>query len=443
MWRHIPSRRRSKYEEKRWFAFCAFRAPPSHGELIRAFKYRPGKDLTIDHDTAPVSSHHLQQQELVAYLYHRFRFGIYITLSVALLASLLAYVELSIQGREHWVLAWYALLCVILLVRWKGLQRFLALRNKQYFPYRHWHTRFFAGAVVTGLVLGCGAALLMPYITINMQIVMHAMLLAMCAGAIAYLSTSFPVYICYMLTMMFPVTVWLFLQHNTASYVLSCLYLFFMAAGWISVRHMNRLVNDALYYRYDNESLIEDLQRLLQSVSQTNKALEKISTTDELSGLSNYRAFRVRLEDIWRQSRGNGVPVSLVKLNPDDYHDFNARHGQQAGDRYLRELAALLSAHISHESQLAARLQGTEFALLLPGISCENARRAAGEIVAALEEKKIVHDKSPTGYLTLSVGIGCQAVGPDSSSRELLVRTDTALKLARERGGNRVEMVEG
>jgi diguanylate cyclase (GGDEF)-like protein len=398
--------------------------------------------LTIDNETPPVSSHHLQQQELVAYLYHRFRFGIYITLSVALLASLLAYVELAIQGREHWVIAWYALLCVILLVRWRGLRRFLSLRNKHYFPYRLWHQRFFVGVVVTGLVLGCGAALLMPYLTANMQIVLHAMLLTMCAGAIAYLSTSFPVYICYMLTMMVPVTLWLFLQHNTVSYVLSCLYVFFMIAGWISVRHMNRLVNDALYYRYDNESLIEDLQRLLQSLSQTNKALEKISTTDELSGLSNYRAFRVRLEEIWRQSGGSGTPVSLVKLNPDHYHDFNARYGQQEGDRYLRELAALLTARITHQSQLAARLQGTEFALLLPGISCENARQAAAEIVAALAEKKIAHDKSPTGYLTLSVGIGCQAVSPGSSSRELLVRTDTALKLARERGGNRIEVME-
>lgn len=398
--------------------------------------------MTIDNEIPPVSSHQLQQQELVAYLYHRFRFGIYITLSVALLASLLAYVELAIQGREHWVLAWYALLCIILLLRWQGLQRFLALRNKHFFPYRQWHKRFFVGVAVTGLLLGCGAALLMPYITINMQIVLHAMLLTMCAGAIAYLSTSFPVYICYMLTMILPVTVWLFLQHNTASYVLSCLYVFFMVAGWISVRHMNRLVNDALYYRYDNESLIEDLQRLLQSLSQTNKALEKISTTDELSGLSNYRAFRVRLEDIWRQSPGNGAQVSLVKLNPDDYNDFNTRYGQQAGDRYLRELGALLSAQISHKSQLAARLQGTEFALLLPGISCENARQAAAEIVAALDAKKIAHDKSPTGNLTLSVGIGCQTMGPGSSSRQLLVRTDTALKLARERGGNRIEVLE-
>ncbi|HEY5738642.1 MAG TPA: GGDEF domain-containing protein [Gammaproteobacteria bacterium] len=398
--------------------------------------------MTIDDQSPPVNSHHLQQQELVAYLYHRFRFGIYITLLVSLLASALAWVELSIQGREHWVIGWYGLLCAILLVRWRVLQQFLGLANKHYFPYRLWHRRFFVGVVATGLVLGCGAALLMPYITSNMQIVLHAMLLTMCAGGIAYLSTSFPVYISYMLTMMLPVTLWLFLQHNTASYVLSCLYLFFMAAGWVSVRHMNRLVNDALYYRYDNEALIEDLQRLLQSVSQTNKALEKISTTDEISGLANYRAFRVRLEEVWRQYRGNGARVSLIRLSPDHYHEFNAHYGEQTGDRYLRELGALLSAQISNDNQLAARLQGTEFVLLLPGIGCANARQIARDIAAELERKKIAHGKSPAGLLTLSIGVGCQTVNADAESRELLVRADTALKLARERGGNRVEVLE-
>jgi hypothetical protein len=111
--------------------------------------------LTIDDQSPPVNSHHLQQQELGAYLYHRCRFGIYITLLVSLLASALAWVELSIQGREHWVIGWYGLLCAILLVRWRVLQQFLGLANKHYFPYRLWHRRFFVGVVATGLVLGC------------------------------------------------------------------------------------------------------------------------------------------------------------------------------------------------------------------------------------------------------------------------------------------------
>ncbi len=342
------------------------------------------------------------------------------------------------------MVGWYLLLCLILALRWRLLQQFLALPNKSYFQFEYWHNRFYTGVIVTGLMLGCGAALAMSYISPNVQIVFHATLLTMCAGAIAYLSTSFRVYIAYMVTLITPVTLWLLLQQTSASYVLSCLYIFFMIAGYISVKRMNELVHDALYYRYDNEALIEDLERLLTSVSQSNKALEKISTTDEVTGIANYRAFRVQLEDVWRQYRGKPLQVSLIKFNIDFYHEFNAHYGQEAGDRYLRELANMLSRHVSHQSQIAARLQGAEFALLLPGISCENARNLALEIRRELAEKKIGNVKSAViPYLTLSIGLGSQAAAPESSSRELLVRADTALKLAQQRGHDRLEVLEG
>ena len=348
------------------------------------------------------------------------------------------------QGREQWVIGWFAALCLVLLIRWRLLQKFLQLSNKVYFPYQWWHDRFLIGVIVTGLMLGGGAAWLMPYVTANVQIILHAILLTMCAGAIAYLSTSLRAYFAYMITIMMPVTIWLFLQLNLSSFVLSALYIFFMVAGYISVKRMNELVNDALYYRYDNENLIEDLQRLLQSVSQTNKALEKISTSDELTGLSNYRAFRVNLEDAWRQYQGSNVPLSLIKLNVDYYHEFNACYGQDRGDRYLRQIAAMLSQRVSQQSQTVARLQGAEFAVLMPGEGCEEAKKVALDIMRELAQAKIEHAKSPLQkVLTISVGLGCQSVAAGSSSRELLVRADTALKLAKERGHNRLEVLEG
>lgn len=380
----------------------------------------------------------------MAFLYSRFSLGILITLLMAAVAAILAFVELSIQGRSHWVLGWFGLLCLISFARWRLLRRFQGMRNKAYFDYQQWHNRFYLGVVAVGAMLGCGAALLMPYITTKVQIILHSMLLGMGAGAIAYLSTSLRIYITYLVAIMLPVTVWLFLQQNPETYVLGFLYLFFMVAGSISVKRMNLLVNDALYYRFDNETLIEELQRLLESVSQTNKALEKISITDELTGISNYRAFRVRLEETWREYRGQDLPLSLIKLNLDYYHEFNAHYGQESGDKYLREIARLLGRQLSNPTQMAARLEGAEFALLLPGLSCAEARRIAQEIMGELSARRIKHARSPAAsILTLSVGLGCQAVTVGSASRELLMRVDTALKLARQRGGNRLEVLEG
>ena len=390
-----------------------------------------------------MSSHHLQQQELVAFLYDRFRMGRHITLFVSTLAALLAYVELSIQGRELWVLLWFGILCLVMLLRARHLKQFLSIRHHGYFPYQQWHDQFMVGVVVTGLLLGCGAALVMSYITINLQIILHSLLLTMSAGAIAYLSTSLRVYIAYMVTIMLPVTIWLFLQERSATYLLSLLYLFFMIAGFVSVKRMHQLVNDALYYRYDNETLIDDLQRLLQSVSQTNKALEKISTSDELTGVSSYRAFRVHLEDVWRQYRDSKLPMSLIKLNIDYYYEFNAHYGQQVSDRQLQQVARILNDQLTHPSQMVVRLHGAEFALLLPGTSCEDARQIALDIRQALADLEIEHLKSGCSkYLTMSIGVGSQTVTPRSFSRELLVRVDTALRLAKERGRDRLEVLE-
>lgn len=391
-----------------------------------------------------VNSHHLQQQELVQFLYDRVTAGMLITLFISAVASGLAYFELSIQGREKWVVAWFFILCVILVARLHLHRKFRHRPNKEYFPYREWHNKFYVGVVASGLMQGCGAAALMPYVTPNVQIILHSLLLGMGAGAIAYLSTSLRIYISYLVAIVLPVTIWLFSRQTPDGFVLGLLYLFLMIAYSISVKRMDVLINDALYYRFDNETLVEDLQRLLDSLSKSNKALEKISTTDELTGASNYRAFRVRLEQVWQQNRGSNIPLSLAKLNIDYFHEYNSHYGSKSGDTSLREVARLFMAEISHQDQMVARLNGAEFAIILPGLSRENARLLLLRITQSLADKKIEHTESRINpYLTISVGLSSQIVAVNSSSRELLGRVDEALKSAKAKGRNRMEIIEG
>lgn len=366
-----------------------------------------------------------------------------ITLFISAVASGLAYFELSIQGRENWVLAWFFLLCIILIARFRLHQKFRRLTNKEYFPYREWHNKFYVGVVASGLMQGCGAAALMPYITPNVQIILHSLLLGMGAGAIAYLSTSLRIYVSYLVAIVLPVTIWLFSRQTPDGYVLAALYLFLMVAYSISVQRMDVLVNDALYYRFDNETLIEDLQRLLASVSSSNKVLEKLSTTDELTGVSNHRAFRVKLEETWQQKRGSNTPLSLAKLNVDYFHEFNSHYGPETGDSCLCEVARLLEAEISHQDHMVARLNGAEFAIMLPGLSCENARLLLLRIIQSLADKNIEHTESRINpYLTISVGLSSQLVGNTTSSRKLLANVDEALKSAKAKGRNRMEIID-
>ncbi len=390
----------------------------------------------------PVSSFQLQQQELVSFLYSRVKAGILITLFISVVMSILAYIELSIQGRQQWVIIWFVVLCVVLCCRYLLQKAFQRIENKNYFPHLKWRNRFYLGVIVTGLMQGGGAAWLMPYVTTNLEIILHSVLLGMGMGAIAYLSTSLLVYISYLLTMMVPVTLWLFSLQTPDGYVLTLLYIFMITVGSMSVKRMNVLLNDALYYRFDNETLVEDLQRLLDDLSRSNKTLEKISTTDELTGVSNYRAFRVRLEEVWQEYQETKSPVSLIRLNVDYYHEYNAAYGQELGDQNLCQIAKLLSSQITHQSQMVVRLNGAEFALILPGMSSENARLLILRVEKALADLKIKHAKSKASqYLTISAGLSSQVVTAASSSRELLGKADNALKLAKNKGRNRIEML--
>ncbi|MCP4429927.1 MAG: GGDEF domain-containing protein [Gammaproteobacteria bacterium] len=357
--------------------------------------------------------------------------------------SILAYIELSIQGRQQWVILWFGGICAVLSARYYLLCKYQKIENKKYFPHLIWRNRFYLGVVITGLMQGGGAAWLMPYVTINLEIILHSVLLGLSMGAIAYLSTSLLVYISYLLTMVVPVTLWLFLQQTPDGYILTALYIFMITVGSMSVKRMNVLLNDALYYRFDNETLVEDLQKLLDSVSRSNKALEKISTTDELTGVSNYRAFRVRLEEVWREYQTTTSPISVIRLNIDYYHEYNIAYGQELGDKNLCMIANLLLAEITHQSQTVARLNGAEFALILPGMSCENARLLILRVEKELAELQIEHCKSKTNqYLTFSAGLSSQLSTPMTSSRELLGKTDNALKLAKNKGRNRIEVIE-
>lgn len=379
----------------------------------------------------------------MSFLYSRVKVGILITLFISAVMSVLAYIELSIQGRQQWVILWFAGMCLVLTARYRLLCLFRKIENKRYFPHLVWRNRFYLGVVVTGLMQGGGAAWLIPYVTINLEIILHSVLLGLSMGAIAYLSTSLLVYISYLLTMVVPVTIWLFAQQTPDGYVLTLLYIFMICVGSMSVKRMNVLLNDALYYRFDNETLVEDLQKLLDSVSRSNKALEKISTTDEMTGVSNYRAFRVRLEEVWREYQSTTSPISVILLNIDYYYEYNAVYGQELGDRNLCKIADLLKAEITHESQMVARLNGAEFGLILPGMSCENARLLILRVESELAKLHIEHRKNKsTPYLTFSAGLSSQLATPMTSSRELLGKADNALKLAKNKGRNRVEVIE-
>jgi diguanylate cyclase (GGDEF)-like protein len=137
----------------------------------------------------------------------------------------------------------------------------------------------------------------------------------------------------------------------------------------------------------------------------------------------------------------SNIQVALVRLNIDYYHEYNAHYGSEQGDRNLCHVAGILMLQILHKDQLLVRPNGAEFAYILPNTSSENASRFITKVTQVLDAKKTEHAKSRRSpYLTVSIGVSCQLVTSQSSSRVLLAKADADLKVAKK-GRNRVEVI--
>ncbi len=162
---------------------------------------------------------------------------------------------------------------------------------------------------------------------------------------------------------------------------------------------------------------------------------------DGLTGLYNRRSFDEYMERIWRQSRREHEPLSVILVDIDHFKAFNDRYGHQAGDDALREVARVISLAAQRPLDFAARFGGEEFALILYGPASEYGRELPDQLREAVRGVKIVHEDSPTDhYLTVSIGVAM--VHPDAkrSLTGAIQMADEALYEAKEAGRNRVKV---
>ncbi|MBG6081811.1 diguanylate cyclase (GGDEF)-like protein [Rubrivivax gelatinosus] len=189
----------------------------------------------------------------------------------------------------------------------------------------------------------------------------------------------------------------------------------------------------------DREARLEQANALLEQtvddrtrqLSAANAELARLASQDALTGLANRRAFEQRAADEEARARRTGRGIGLLMLDVDLFKSVNDRFGHSVGDRVLQEISRLLEASI-RETDLAARLGGEEFAVLLPEL--------AGPAEAALVAEKIRlavqgHGFAEAGHVTLSIGVAW-ADGHATPVVVALQRADEALYAAKRRGRN-------
>lgn len=170
----------------------------------------------------------------------------------------------------------------------------------------------------------------------------------------------------------------------------------------------------------------------------TNEKLETLAQRDGLTGLANRRLFDARLDAAWQVSVMLKSPLSLIMIDIDHFKLFNDRYGHLEGDACLRSVANVFLSSARNDGDLAARYGGEEFALLLPGVSSDQASKIAERVREAVEQLAIANQDAPLGRATISVGVASVEDCGGADADDLIKAADAALYLAKVHGRNRV-----
>ena len=185
---------------------------------------------------------------------------------------------------------------------------------------------------------------------------------------------------------------------------------------------------------------LEDKTPMIQPSLEKMAALEtrdeQALFIDELTQLNNLKAFNIGLEREWRSCCRERYPISLLRIDIDDFQVFRHTHGPLAGKLLLQYVAAELRFCLNRPGNLVARLGEDEFAVLLPNTLQASAQKIGRQILARVRQLPYLPTK---GRRRVSVSIGLMTVSPGRSisekpSRRLLEAADYALYWAKRQG---------
>ncbi len=171
--------------------------------------------------------------------------------------------------------------------------------------------------------------------------------------------------------------------------------------------------------------------------SRLYKLTKRLSITDELTDLYNYRYLQQRLDDEMGRAKRYGKTLSFLMIDVDDFKAINDTHGHLVGDAVLAELGQVMKTTV-REVDVVARYGGEEFSVLLPETDAAGAFIVAEKIREAVALHKFLdEDGERTVHASVSIGLANFPVHADDKE-SLLRSADDAVYQAKTLGKDRV-----
>lgn len=165
--------------------------------------------------------------------------------------------------------------------------------------------------------------------------------------------------------------------------------------------------------------------------------LQKLATTDSLTGIRNRRTFFTLFEQEWRRSDRNGTGLTSIMIDVDRFKLLNDTHGHMCGDKVLKAVASTLEDGL-RQSDILCRYGGEEFCAILPETPLEGGAIWAERRRQAIEELTVSHGKE-TVAVTASFGVAQRTPELDSVDK-LVNAADVALYHSKSTTRNAVSM---
>jgi diguanylate cyclase (GGDEF)-like protein/PAS domain S-box-containing protein len=168
----------------------------------------------------------------------------------------------------------------------------------------------------------------------------------------------------------------------------------------------------------------QQLAAQAEQLAEQARELQQLMLVDELTGLFNRRGLQLVGEQALYKARRDGVGVVLLFLDLDGLKQINDQLGHSAGDDALRALADVIR-DVTRESDIAARVGGDEFAMLL----FDEDGMAATHVVERIEQGTAAARERSSLRCELSVSVGICEIDPRTpgSIEDLLDQADRAM----------------
>ena len=186
--------------------------------------------------------------------------------------------------------------------------------------------------------------------------------------------------------------------------------------------------------RKPGRAVLEEARATIRRLKNELARLRRVALRDPLTGLLNRRGMEHELLRACALAARRNGSVGLILADLDGFKRINDTHGHPAGDRVLRECAAVLRKNL-RVSDSACRYGGDEMAVILPFADAQQTRDVAERLSRAVRNHPFRHGRKNL-RLTLSAGCGCATPRTAGTTPEALIEeADQALRRAKQAAG--------